>query len=187
MSSTPAASIRTITCDLSPVVSDDDDDDDDDIVTPLRSNSTKRRLPLFSDDQNSNSQKKTRLEDSNVDNDDGSSTCSFLSKGRSRAAVKKSEEDRIPLPDPFPLPKNYKADVEIALKTTRMTAETRSSFLSAVASSMYSIKKHPTKTDYVMVARTIVQNYPFMKALSPDPPYVSFNFLILFTLSVLYF
>ena len=183
MSSTPAASIRTITCDLSPVVSDDDDDDDDDddIVTPLRSNSTKRRLPLFSDDQNSNSQKKTRLEDSNVDNDDGSSTCSFLSKGRSRAAVKKIEEDRIPLP------KNYKADVEIALKTTRMTAETRSSFLSAVASSMYSIKKYPTKTDYVMVARTIVQNYSFMKALPPDPPYVSFNFLILFTLSVLYF
>ena len=95
------------------------------------------------------------------------------------AAVKKrklvkSEDDNIPLPDPFPLPKNYRSDVEIALKSGELTQETRSTFLSAVASAMLNYKKYPSKDDHCCVARSIIVKYPFMK--SPvGATYVSIN------------
>ena len=53
-----------------------------------------------------------------------------------RKRVHKTPDDSIPLPQPFKLPKHYRKDIEIALRTQKMTKETRSAFLSAVASSM---------------------------------------------------
>ncbi len=78
--------------------------------------------------------------------------------------VIKTEDDAVPLPDPFPLPKYYRADVEIALASGKMTKETMSAFLSAVAGAMLVYKRYPTRDDYVCVARTVVQKYNFMSS-----------------------
>ena len=86
----------------------------------------------------------------------------------------KTEDDAVPLPDPFPLPKHYRADVEVALANGKMTKETTSSFLSSIASAMLVYKRYPTHDDYVGVARTILQKYSFM-ASPVGTPYVSNN------------
>ena len=84
----------------------------------------------------------------------------------------KTEDDHAPLPDPFPLPKHFTADVETALATGKMTRETTSSFLSSIAAAMLVHKRYPTKEDYVCVARSVLQKYTFMS--SPvGTPYVS--------------
>ena len=46
-----------------------------------------------------------------------------------------------PLPHPFPFPANYRHDVEVCLKSCKMTASARKHFLSAIASVMFSYKK----------------------------------------------
>ena len=89
-------------------------------------------------------------------------------KGLPKSVVK-SPEDAIPLPDPFVLPKNYRPDVASAFSTGQMTMETTKSFLSAVASAMFTFKRYPTNDDYSNVARTIVTKYPFMKSPTGKP------------------
>ena len=89
-----------------------------------------------------------------------------------RIKLNKTDDDAIPLPNPFLLPKHFRADVEVALKSGKMTKETESAFLSAVASSMLIYKRYPTKDDYILVARTIVEKYKFM-ASPVGTPYVS--------------
>lgn len=81
-----------------------------------------------------------------------------------RKKVFKKEEDMIPLPDPFPLPKHYKADVEIALKQRKMSWTTRCQFISDIASTMLGYKQYPSNEDYENVARTVVSRYPFLRA-----------------------
>ena len=86
--------------------------------------------------------------------------------------VKKSEN---PLPDPFPLPSNFRYDVEVALKNGEMTRETTRSFFSSVAGSMFSYKRYPTNEEYTRVAMTIIQEYPFLKDGKSDSPIVSYT------------
>ena len=43
---------------------------------------------------------------------------------------------KVPLRNPFPLPKNFRSDVELALHTGKMTKETNAGFLSSIASAM---------------------------------------------------
>ena len=85
-------------------------------------------------------------------------------------AVSKTKDDAVPLPDPFELPKNYRPDVDAALKTGCMTLETNKSFLSTVAAAIF---VYPTADDYNNVARVIIQMYPFMRS-STGKPCVSF-------------
>ena len=90
----------------------------------------------------------------------------------------KTDDDAVPLPDPFPLPKNYKADVEVALKNGKMTIETKKRFFSAVAAAMFTYKKYPKPEDYQNVARCIINKYPFFK--SPvGSPHVSLLILLI--------
>jgi hypothetical protein len=84
----------------------------------------------------------------------------------------KTEDDAVPLPSPFPLPKHYRADVEVSLANGKMTETTTSSFLSSIASAMLVYKRYPTRDDYVGVAQTILQKYSFM-ASPIGTPYVS--------------
>lgn len=86
--------------------------------------------------------------------------------------VVKTKDDEIPLPDPFELPKNYRPDVEDALKNRQMTMTSTREFLSRVAAAMFVIKKYPSQDDYMNVARSICNKYPFMKAPT-GKPYVS--------------
>ena len=69
----------------------------------------------------------------------------------------------IPLLDPFPLPKYYKADVEIALKQCKMSWTTRCQFISDIASTTLGYKQYPSNEDYENVAHTVVSHYQFLR------------------------
>lgn len=75
----------------------------------------------------------------------------------------KTEDDDVPLPDPFPLPKHYRMDVETALKSGKMNRQTRSAFFSSIASAILQYKRYPDKEDYIIVAHSIISKYPFFK------------------------
>ena len=89
-----------------------------------------------------------------------------------KSMISKTEDENIPLPDPFELPKNFRPDVASALKLGKMTLSTNRAFLSSIASAMVVYKKYPSSDDYINVARTIVNRYPFMKSPT-GKPYVS--------------
>ena len=79
------------------------------------------------------------------------------------SAIKKEEVTEKPLPDPFPLPEHYRSDVEVGLKTGKMSREAKKSFLSSVASAMFGYKKYPTSEEYTRVALQMITKYPFLK------------------------
>ena len=67
---------------------------------------------------------------------------------KKRKATVKSKEDSIPLPDPFPLPQHYSAEVEAGLKAKKLSNTARIAFNSEVASAMlyYTTNVIPPKT-----------------------------------------
>lgn len=67
-----------------------------------------------------------------------------------------------PLPDPFPLPQNYRPDVEVALKNKTMTVGTRKAFLSQVAASIFTRKRYPKREELIRVALDLIRKYPFL-------------------------
>ena len=83
-----------------------------------------------------------------------------------------------PLPDPFPFPKNFSSEVELALSSQKMTKETTSAFLSQIASAMFFYKRKPTKEEYTRVDKDILLKYPFMKP-SCGSTTVCYNTIIL--------
>ena len=85
-----------------------------------------------------------------------------------RKAVKEGS-----LPNPFPLPLNYRADIETGLRTGIMSKEAKSHFFSKVASSMFQYKKKPTKEEYTRVAQQLIAKYPFLEPPNLDEPLVS--------------
>ena len=66
---------------------------------------------------------------------------------KKRKATVKSKEDSIPLPDPFPLPQHYSAEVEAGLKAKKISNTARIAFTNKVASAMLCYKRYPTKDD----------------------------------------
>ena len=83
--------------------------------------------------------------------------------------VKKDILEETPFPDPFPLPVNYRSDVELCLSTGKMTREAKRAFLSSVAAKMFGYKRYPSGEDYTRVAVQIISNYPFLKPPSGSP------------------
>ena len=81
----------------------------------------------------------------------------------------KSDDDAIPLPDPFPLPKHYPATIETALKRGNMAYNEKRGFYSEVASAMLRFKRYPNHDDYMCVARSITSKYPFLKSKCGKP------------------
>ena len=96
-----------------------------------------------------------------MEEDDGDGSSSMKSLPRSVSLKCKGSEKN--LPDPFPLPENFQYDVELALKSKKMTRETTKHFYSAVANSMLSFKRYPTREEYTRVAVEIIRKYPFLK------------------------
>ena len=92
--------------------------------------------------------------------------------------VVKTPDDKIPLPDPYPLPKHFKSDVEADLKSCNMSTTTYRLFISDVASSMLAYKQYPTEEDRTTVARAIFNKYPFLKPVGCGTPYVSFKYIV---------
>ena len=91
-------------------------------------------------------------------------TTSALKKLSKSWVAKKQAEP--PLPDPFPLSKNYRPDVYVALKSGEMTEETKTSFISKVASAIHNYRKYPTKEEFTRVATDIITRYPFLASPS---------------------
>ena len=91
------------------------------------------------------------------------------SNSKKRIKVEKCSNDSIPLPNPFPLPKHFHCDVEVALETKQLTKETRSQFFSAVASSMLAYKCYPTAEDYRNVSVSICDKNKYMKSPAGSP------------------
>ena len=118
------------------------------------------------------------LQDSTTQDVSTSSVNDKLEPPTKRRRVQKSSEDKIPLPEPFPLPKHYRSDVETTLETGKMTAETTSAFITSIKGAILVYKKYPTGRDLEMVAKTIVRKYKFL-ASPVGTPYVS-KYVILF-------
>ena len=74
-----------------------------------------------------------------------------------------------PLPGPFPLPTNFRSDMEVCLHQKHMTKEAQKSFISTVASKMFSYKRKPTTTEFMRIATDIIRKYPFMKPTDGEP------------------
>ena len=53
----------------------------------------------------------------------------------SQPKIRKTEDDAMPLPDPFPLPKHYPHDLQSALQT-KMSVKDKQRFVSKIASAM---------------------------------------------------
>lgn len=85
----------------------------------------------------------------------------------------KTPDDKIPLPDPYPLPKHFKSAVEADLKSHSMSTSTYRLFISDVASSMLAYKQYPTDEDCTTVTIAIFKEYPFLKPIGCGTPYVS--------------
>jgi len=90
--------------------------------------------------------------------------------------VAKTEDDSVPLPDPFPLPKYYPNHLEEALSKGKMSHKQKQAFITEVASSMLRFKRYPTRDDYICVARSIVLKYPFFKQTT-GRPYVRIGYI----------
>lgn len=79
-------------------------------------------------------------------------------------SIKKTKEESTPLPDPFPLPTNFRPDVHLCL--AKMTKASRAAFFTAVAAAMFQYKRYPSRDDFVSVARQIIAKYPFLGSKS---------------------
>ena len=90
-----------------------------------------------------------------------------------RRRPNKTEDDEVPLPDPFPIPKHFRTNVEEALKSGKIATKERRMFLSDIASAMLRYKRYPTKEDYINVGCAVIQAYPFLKSTT-GRPYASF-------------
>ena len=88
---------------------------------------------------------------------------------RKKREIVKTEDDAIPLPDPFPLPKYFSRDVEKALENNILPTRERRAFLSDIASSVLQFKRYPTRDDYINVCSAVCPTYPFLKATSGKP------------------
>lgn len=88
---------------------------------------------------------------------------------RLSSVVKKERVVESALPDPFPLPANYRSDVELGLSSGKLTKEAKRAFLSTVAAKMLGYKRYPSSEEYTRVAVQIITKYPMFKPPSGSP------------------
>ena len=97
-----------------------------------------------------------------------STICTLMPKMKT-TTVKKELDDTFPLPYPFPIPKYYPCNVELALKSKQMTQEMTSKFISCVARAMLNYKCYPMSQDCNNVAQTVVDKYPQLISPTGSP------------------
>lgn len=94
---------------------------------------------------------------------------STLITPQKKRKIEKCLDDAVPLPNPFPLPKHYSAEVEASLKKKQLSSSARRQFVNSIASAMLYYKRYPTKEDYQNVGSAIITTYPFMKSPAGSP------------------
>lgn len=80
-----------------------------------------------------------------------------------------------PLPHPFPLPVNYAQCVTDGIAKGQMTGRARTKFIATVASSIFGVKREPSKEELRSVAAQITHQYPSVGASSKNM--VSYSYL----------
>ncbi len=81
----------------------------------------------------------------------------------------KSDADKLPLPDPFPLPQHFPHHLEVALESGKLSMKKNQAFISEVASSMLRFKRYLDRDDYFCVARAVISKYPLLKPNNGNP------------------
>ena len=74
-------------------------------------------------------------------------------------------KQELPLPTPFPLPKNFPA-VALALEGGKLTGNTRVKFVTALANAVFMHKSYPTSHELDDVARAAVREWEFLGSKS---------------------
>lgn len=112
-----------------------DDEEDEMIVSKTR----KRPCPVFDDvDEDSDDSQPDTIILSQSTSSATTSSYKRLKTDLPEVVNKRGSEKA--LPHPFPLPANFRPEVELGLKT-KMTAVARRHFLSAIASALFSYKR----------------------------------------------
>ena len=70
-------------------------------------------------------------------------------------------EDR-PIPQNFPFPAHYTADIELALKVKQVQSRQIAKLVTRIAHVMFDYKRYPTRKEYERVAKQLVDKYPFL-------------------------
>lgn len=83
---------------------------------------------------------------------------------------KRTRDQEVPLPNPYPLPQHFPAVVEAGIVAENPQIVPK--FLSCLASSMLCYKQYPTRDEYVQVAQQVIDKYKWMLA-KLGPPTVS--------------
>ena len=89
--------------------------------------------------------------------------------------IDKCYDDTVPLLNPFPLPKHYSAEVEVALKAKQMSSIARKQFVGSVATAMLFNKRYPTSADCQNVGSTVIAQYPFLRSPAGSPAVSAIN------------
>ena len=74
--------------------------------------------------------------------------------------VEGSEEH--PIPQSFPFPGHYTADIELALKMKQVQPWQLAKLVTRIAHVMFDYKRYPTRKEYERVAQQLVDKYPFL-------------------------
>ena len=77
--------------------------------------------------------------------------------------ISKTNDRDVPLPSPFPLPQNYRADVAAALEAGQMTTDTEKAFFSSIASAIFKYKKCQLQKTTLMLLLVSLKNIHFLK------------------------
>lgn len=69
---------------------------------------------------------------------------------------------------PFSLPSYFSGDVEADLESKVMTSKAMAAFMTTVAHSVFAHKRYPNHSDFEVVARSVVDKYPFLSSASEN-------------------
>ena len=132
-------------------------DEESDAETVVTTQKPRKRATVYSSDS----------DDGDTTGTGESGSIASTSSGvpiKKRRTIEKSKEDSVPLPDPFPLPKHYSVEVEMAIKEQKFSNVARQVFIGKVAAAMLFYKRYPTSEDYANVGCTVIQKYPCLKS-----------------------
>lgn len=71
-----------------------------------------------------------------------------------------------PLPNPFPLPKNFPPVVALAMKEKKLTSKSRAKFVTTLANAIFMLKSYPTSRELEDVSRAAMKEWEFLGSKS---------------------
>lgn len=71
-----------------------------------------------------------------------------------------------PLPNPFPLPKNFPPVVALAMKEKKLTSKARAKFVTTLANAIFMLKSYPTSRELEDVSRAALKEWEFLGSKS---------------------